>query len=65
MINPGKLLLKIAENLPHMKTDQKSVTAWVGKALADQDIDSVVEGHNLSIKIQRAFEENIFKTIVT
>ena len=64
MTNPGTLLLKIAENLPHMETDQKSLTEWVGILIKDQDTDSIVEGHNLAIKLQRAFEENIFKSIV-
>ena len=64
MTNPGTLLVKIAENLPHMETDQKSLTEWVGRQIKDQDIASVVEGHNLAIKLQRAFEENILKSMV-
>lgn len=64
MTDPGTLIQRIAQNLPHIDQDQKSITFWVGKALEGESTDSLVEGHNLAIKLQRAFEETIFKGVL-
>lgn len=61
MINSGVLFKRVLQDLPFIKKDQESVNHWVAKRLKGMDADSLVEGHNLAIKVQRAFENFIFK----
>jgi hypothetical protein len=64
MIDPGLLLQEITKDLVNLQTDQRSVTKCIEKHLKKQDTETIVEGHNLAIKLQRAFEEVIFMNML-
>ena len=66
MTNQLNVFTKIVEHLPNLADqEQASITDLATELFKGESTETLVESQNLAIKVQRAFEEIIFRRALT